>query len=108
MTQTIVELHVPLVPGSDVSGGEDDFPWIEAIEEHIAELEDAGIVELYDDGEEWRGENLFFLTGRSEAQLLAAAAEILARPGVPAGGYVTVNTPEGDMGEGRRVALPDA
>lgn len=48
----VVEIHVPLTLAPDVAEDEYAFPWIDDVEEHLAELEEEGVVEVYDDGEE--------------------------------------------------------
>ncbi len=106
MPQLLVEIHVPLVPDPNVPEGDYQYPWIDAVEDYIAELDEAGEAECYDDGEEMGGEYLFFITGRNEAQLLAAASKIAAYPAVPAGAYAVVTDDTADMGTGRRVELP--
>lgn len=106
MPRLIVEIHVPLTPITHVAEGDYEHPWIDEVEEHLAQLDAAGELEVYDDGEELSGEHLFFITGRPEEQLLPSASRVVAREGVPAGTYAVINTDDGDMGVGRRVELP--
>lgn len=104
----LVEIHVPLLHTPDFSSGgviSDPFEWIEDVETFLAEV-DGGALD-YDSGEEWVNANgdreyLFFIHNADEARLLAVAAEVARRPGVPPGAYAVVNSTDGDMGEGRR------
>jgi hypothetical protein len=111
MAQLIVEIHPPLVdslgrPADDASF-DFTFDWIEAVGDYLMALEESGGVLLYDDGEEFGDEYLFFLTGPDEQPLLAVAADVARLPGVPKGAYATVTDDEaGEMGVGRREPLP--
>lgn len=105
VSKLIVEIHVPLTPADDIADGDYEYPWIDAIEDHLYELAAADELEVYDDGEEMSGEYVFFITARPELQLLQAAFRIATREGVPAKTYAVINT-GGDMGQGRRVDLP--
>lgn len=103
----MVELHVPLTTGG--VGSDDGRPasWIAEVEEHLFDLEDRGTVEILDDGEEVDDEYLFFLTGRSEKELLSVASGLATCRGVPAGAYAIVTDDESnDVGTGKRVDLP--
>jgi hypothetical protein len=57
---TIVEIHVPLreAPGTPESCHH--FPWIDLVEDFLAEQEDA---EVHVDGEEYGESYVFFVTG---------------------------------------------
>ena len=72
--------------------------------EHLVEL-DGSRGEMYDDGEEFGDEYLFFVAGAPESDLLGLAREVAALPVVPAGAYATVTDTEADMGSGRHVDL---
>lgn len=107
MSQIVVEIHVPLIPAPAVANGDYPFPWIEELEEHLAELEEAGELEVYDDGEEIDDEYVFFITGGTEQQLLRSASRISTRDGVPARTHAVVSSDDGEeIGTGRRVDLP--
>jgi hypothetical protein len=105
-TELVVEVHIPMTPSKDVAEGEYAFPWIDDVMEYLVELEEAGEVLIYDDGEEWGDYYVFFLTGSSEADLLATAVAIAERQGVPSGVYAMVTDSEAEaFGMGRRVDL---
>lgn len=106
MTQPIVEIHVPLTPDPDVPAGEYPFPWIDDIEETLEIGADGGRYEVYDDGEELGDEYVFFITGEEEAELLAAATQVVNLAGVPDGAFAVVtDEDQQDLGTGRRVEL---
>ncbi|MDW4907373.1 hypothetical protein RB628_18940 [Streptomyces sp. ADMS] len=100
---TIVEIHVPLEEASGVPEASYAFPWIDRIEDFLADLE---VGEEYDEGEQCEGAYVFFVTGAAEADLLAVASRVAALPSVP-GGVFAVVTEEGagEIGVGRRVEL---
>ena len=102
--ELIVELHIPLTPTPGIGEDEYRFPWIHEVEDAIAELEDNDVLENHDDGEEWEGEYVFFLSGSSEDRLIAAAGRLANLDRVPAGAYAVV-TEEGAAG--RRIELND-
>jgi hypothetical protein len=105
--QLVVEIHIPLTP--DITVAEDDypFPWIEVVEDLLAEMEEAGDLEVFDDGEEIDGKYVFFITGRPEQQLLLSASRIATTDGVPEKSYAVVTTDDSEeIGRGRRVDLP--
>ncbi|MFI6483752.1 hypothetical protein ACIBH1_37905 [Nonomuraea sp. NPDC050663] len=107
MANRLVEIHVPLVPREGVPKSEYQFPWIDEIEEFLAELEESDEVEVFDDGEEWGGIYIFFITGADEAALLGAASKVGKLDGVPPGIYAMVTDDEAEeFGLGRRVGLP--
>ena len=56
----VVEIHVPLEEVPDAPEGSYLFPWIDQVEDFLAEQEAA---EVYDDGEEYDGVYVFFITG---------------------------------------------
>lgn len=97
----MVEIHVPLVPQAD----EGQFAWIDSVEEFLVGMEDEGRGEVYDDGEEFGEEYLFFVWNAPESELLAIAREVARLDGVPAGVYARVTDTDADMGEGRRIDL---
>lgn len=103
MAELLVEIHVPLTP-SGVSEGEYPFPWIDSVMEFLFEL-DGSKGEMFDDGEEFGDEYLFFVHGAPETDLIALAREVAALPGVPSGVYATVTDTDADMGGGTRVDL---
>ncbi len=106
MSELVVEVHVPLVPQPGLSADEYQFPWIETVEEFLSGLEDAGRAELFDDGEEWGDEYLFFVWQAPEPELIALARRIADLPGVPEGVYAVVTDDDSEeMGAGRRVEL---
>jgi len=107
VTEIILEIHVSL-PASEQLESPDDLAWIEMIEEHLATL--TGPVEVIDDGEEWyteagEAEYLFFIGGASEAELIRVAQDVSRLAQVPSGTYATINTPDGEMGTGRRIEI---
>jgi hypothetical protein len=107
VSQIILEIHVPL-PTSEQLEGPHELLWIEVIEEHLATL--TGPVEVFDDGEEWytesgKAEYLFFIGGASEPELIRVAQDVSHLAEVPSGTYATINTPDGDMGIGRRIEI---
>ena len=99
-----VEIHVPLVPGG--AGGSYPYPWIDRVEDFLFDLEEQGVVEVFDDGEQWGGAYIFFIAGARTPDLLAAASRVAALDGVPAGAFAMVtNERAADFGMGRRVDL---
>jgi hypothetical protein len=83
------------------------LPWIEDVEDFLADLEEQGDVEVYDDGEEDGDVYVFLITGAEERDLLAVASRLALLPGVPAGSFAVVSDDEADeFGLGRRVPLP--
>ncbi|WP_432514518.1 hypothetical protein [Kineococcus sp. SYSU DK001] len=107
MSQLVVEIHVSLTPAPTVADGDYAYPWIEEVEDHLAELEEAGDLEVHDDGEEVDGEYVFCITGGTEQQLLRCASRVVTRDGLPRGSYAVVSSDGGeDIGTGRRVGLP--
>ena len=101
MSELLVEIHVPLVP----LAGEAHLSWIDDVEELLSGVEDEGRGEVYDDGEEFGNEYLFFVWNAPESDLLGIAREVAQLSGVPAGVYARVTDTGADMGEGRRVDL---
>ncbi|MFJ4967726.1 hypothetical protein [Streptomyces sp. NPDC088755] len=53
MTTTIVEIHVPMLPTPDLPDGSSPYPWIDQVEDFLADLEDEGGIEVHDEGEEY-------------------------------------------------------
>ncbi|MFD7999589.1 hypothetical protein [Streptomyces mirabilis] len=106
MPTMVVEIHVPLLPTPHLPQGAHPFPWIEEIEDFLADLEDQGDVEVFDDGEEHRDAYAFFVTGSGAEHLLAVASRVATLPGVPAGTFAVVSDDEaGEFGRGRHVTL---
>ncbi|MER7837596.1 hypothetical protein ABTY98_17225 [Streptomyces sp. NPDC096040] len=103
----VVEIHVPLLPISDLPDGTYPFPWIEEVEDFLSDTEEQGDVKVLDDGEEDGDVYVFFVTGADEEDLLAVASRVATLPGVPAGIVAVVSDDEGEeFGLGRRVSLP--
>lgn len=102
-----VEIHVPLVPGG--AGGDHPYPWIDRVEEFLCDLEEQGMLEVFDDGEEWGETYIFFIAGAKTPVLLEAASRVAALDEVPAGAFAMVtNESAADFGMGRRVELGGA
>ncbi|MFI2351753.1 hypothetical protein ACH492_33050 [Streptomyces sp. NPDC019443] len=103
----VVEIHVPLSPSQNVPDGAYPYPWIEEVEDFLADLEDQGDVEVFDDGEEDADAYIFFVTGAGEEDLLAVASRVATLPGVPAGTFAVISDDDAEeFGLGRRVTLP--
>jgi hypothetical protein len=103
----VVEIHVPLRPTPNLPDGAYAYPWIEAVEDFLAGLEDQGEAEVFDDGEEDADAYVFFVTGAGEEDLLAVASRVATLPGVPAGTFAVISHAGAEeFGLGRRVALP--
>ncbi|XMN09256.1 hypothetical protein ACK8N7_26085 [Streptomyces griseobrunneus] len=106
MTAIIVEIHVPLRVAPDLPAGAYPFPWIDQVEDFLADLEDEDAVAVFE-GEEDGDAYVFLVTGAACEELLAVAARVAALPGVPAGAFAVVSDDEAEeFGRGRRVALP--
>ncbi len=109
MAELVVEIHVPLTLPKELEDGEYPFPWIDDVMEFLAELEDdprAGGAAMYDDGEEWEGDYVFFISGASEESLVAVARRIAQLPGVPTGTFAMVTDADAEeIGLGTRVEL---
>lgn len=102
----VVEIHVPLTPAPGLAAGDYPFPWIEDTEAFLAEIEDQGIAEVHDEGEEFDDAYVFFISGASEAALLAVAGRVAALPTAPGGVFAIVTDTDADeFGVGRRVEL---
>ncbi|MDP9794174.1 hypothetical protein J2S43_002686 [Catenuloplanes nepalensis] len=97
-----VEIHVPLRPGAS---GEPPA-WIDRIEEFLYELDEQGVIEVFDDGEEWGEVYIFFIAGAAEGRLIDVATRVATLDGVPAGVFARVTDDRAaDFGMGRRVEL---
>lgn len=105
MSELLVEIHVPLVATAGDAGDAADLSWIDDVEELLFGLEDQGRGEVYDDGEEFGDEYVFFVWNAPEIDLVGIAREVAQLGGVPAGAYARVTDTDADMGEGRRVDL---
>ncbi|MEU6076288.1 hypothetical protein [Micromonospora sp. NPDC047074] len=106
MAEALVEIHVPLLAAGGLSDDDYQFPWIEDIEDFLVDLEERGEVEVYDDGEEWEGVYIFFISGADVAALLAVASRVGKLQRVPRGAFAVVTDVDADgYGQGRRVAL---
>ncbi|MFD4576498.1 hypothetical protein ACFWNK_30225 [Streptomyces sp. NPDC058417] len=102
--EIVVEIHVPLREAAGTPEGSYPFPWIDQVEDFLAEQEAA---EVYDDGEEYGEEYVFFITGAAEEDLLAVASRAAGLAGVPSGVFAMVTSEEAEeIGLGRRVELP--
>ncbi len=107
MAEVVVEIHVPLTPVAGLGRDAYPYPWIDRIEEFLAELEEDGTVEIADDGEEFGDVYVFFLTGAGEEELLATASRAVSLDDIPDGAFAVVTDDEAlEWGLGRRVELP--
>jgi len=102
----LVEIHVPLTPAPGLAVGDYPYPWIEDTEEFLAQIEEQGIADVYEDGEEVDGAYVFFITGASEGELIAVAARVAALPTAPGGVFAMITAVDADAhGMGERVEL---
>jgi hypothetical protein len=109
VAETVVEIHVPLVSPADLPDGSYPFPWIRVVDDFLADLEQRGEIEVFDEGEEVGRAYAFFVTGAKLDDLLAVAAQVAALATVPAGAFAVVTDDEAEeMGRGRRVKLPSS
>jgi hypothetical protein len=100
----IVEIHVPLREAPGTPEGPYAFPWIDQVEDFLAEQE---VADVDDEGEEYGEAYVFFITGAAEADLLAVASRVAGVPGVPSGVFAMVTNDGAEkIGLGRRVELP--
>jgi hypothetical protein len=107
MAEVVVEIHVPLTPVAGLGRDAYPYPWIDQIEEFLAELEEDGTVEVADDGEEFGDVYVFLIAGAGEAELLATASRAVSLDDVPDGAFAMVTDDEApEWGRGRRVDLP--
>jgi hypothetical protein len=108
MPKPVVEIHVPLIAAPGLSAHEYQFPWIDEVEELLADLdEDAHGAQEFDDGEEWGDAYIFFITGSDEDAVLTVASDVAELDGVPAGAIAVVTHEDAaEFGLGRRVQLP--
>ncbi|GIF74658.1 hypothetical protein [Asanoa siamensis] len=98
----VVEIHVPMLPAPGVSERDYPYPWINDIEDFLAEEDHE-----YDDGEQVGDVYVFFATGGTEEVLLEVAARAVALPRVPRGAFAVISHDEApELGVGRRVNLP--
>ena len=67
MPEMVVEIHVPLMATPGLAGNEYPFPWIDDVQDFLANLDEQGDVQEYDDGEEDGDVYIFFITGSSES-----------------------------------------
>jgi hypothetical protein len=104
LMEIVVEIHVPLREAAGTVEGSYPFPWIDQVEDFLAEQEAA---EVYDDGEEYGEAYVFFITGAAEEDLLAVASRAAGLAGIPSGAFAMVTSDEAEeIGLGRRVELP--
>lgn len=97
-----VEIHVPLAP----SGEDGPHRWIDDIEDFLYGLDEQGVIEVFDDGEQWGSVYIFFIAGASETRMLDVAARVAALDGVPAGVSAWITDEKAaDFGMGRRVEV---
>jgi hypothetical protein len=95
---------VPLREAPGALEGSNPFPWIDLVEDFLAEQEDA---EVHDDGEEYGESYVFFVTGAAEEDLLTVASRVAGLPGIPGGTFAVITNDEAEeIGLGRRVQLP--
>ncbi|UUN30880.1 hypothetical protein KK483_34500 [Streptomyces sp. FIT100] len=119
MSTMVVEIHVPLSPAPNLPDGACPYPWIEEIEDFLADLDDHGDAAVFDDGEEHAGAYVFLITGAGEGDppedlledllddLLEVASRLAMLPGVPAGVVAFISDDEAEeFGLGRRISLP--
>ncbi|MCI4066061.1 hypothetical protein MRQ36_27350 [Micromonospora sp. R77] len=107
MPKMVVEIHIPLMADPGATDDEYRFPWIGDVQDFLADLEEQGGVQEYDDGEEDGKVYVFFITGSSESALLRVASEVATLDRVPTGAFAIVTDDEAEeLGMGRRVALP--
>src|SRR5690349_9610011 len=102
MAEVHVELHVPLTPPPDLPDGAHSYPWIDAVEGHLAEAE------VEDDGGEEVGDYYVFdVFGEDEGELLDVVSRASQIAGVPSGAFAVVRDEDSEsVGEGRRVEVP--
>jgi hypothetical protein len=106
MAEPVVEIHVPLVPRPGLSADAYPFPWIREIDDFLADLEERGETEVFDEGEEVGKVYIFLITGPDPDRLISIAAEVAARPGVPSGAFAMLTDDDAEaFGRGRRIAL---
>ncbi|MFE0508841.1 hypothetical protein [Streptomyces sp. NPDC058964] len=104
LREIVAEIHAPLREVAGTSEGSYPFPWIDQIEDFLAEQEAA---EVYDDGEEYGEAYVFFITGAAEEDLLAVDSRAAGLTGIPSGVFATVTSDEAEeIGLGRRVEQP--
>ena len=107
MPKMVVEIHVPLVAAPGLAEDEHQFPWIGDVQDFLADLDEQGDVQDFDDGEEYGDVYVFFITGTSEQALLAAASDVAKLERVPSGTFAMVTDDEAEeFGMGRGVDLP--
>lgn len=107
MPTMVVAIHVPLLQTPNLPDGAYPFPWIADVEDFLADLEEQGEVEVFDDGEEGADAYVFFLTRADEENLLTVASYVAELPGVPAAAFAVVSDNGAELfGLGRRIALP--
>ncbi|MEV0741482.1 hypothetical protein AB0I51_37395 [Streptomyces sp. NPDC050549] len=100
----VVEIHVRLREAAGTVEGSCPFPWIDQVEDFLAEQEAA---EVYDDGEEYGQAYVFFIAGAAEADLLTIASRPARPADIPSGVFAMATSDEvEDIGLGRRVELP--
>lgn len=104
LMEIVVEIHVPLREAAGTAEGSCLFPWIDQVEDFLAEQKAA---EVYDDGEEYGEAYVFFIAGAAEEDLLAVASRAAGLADVPSGVFAMVTSDEAEeIGLGRRVELP--
>lgn len=101
MSESVVEVHVPMVPTQGLATRDDQFPWMGAVEDHVGS---ASGVQMGGDAEQSGEEYLFYLSGADEDRLIEVAREIAGLSGVPSGVYAVV--PDADRTDsGLRIDL---
>lgn len=102
---SLVEIHVPLPPREGVPDGEPP-QWADVVEEFLADAEDRGELEVYDEGEDLGDAYVFLVSGAPTNVLLRFAGEVAKLPGVPSGAVAYVSDDDAEtFGLGRRVEL---
>ncbi|GAA1496239.1 hypothetical protein [Paeniglutamicibacter kerguelensis] len=117
VSDLICEVHFPLVISEDVVSGDlnERFPWVEVGEEWIEDLEDLdppGVAE-WDTSDAWSSvpggetdEYVYYLTGDTSEEMLAAARTLASLEGMPAGAYAILGVSDPlELGEGQKVQL---
>ena len=117
VSDLICEVHFPLVIAEGVVSDDPNerFPWVEVGEEWVEDLEDvdpSGVVE-WDASDAWASipggetdEYVYYLTGDTAEEMMAAARTLASLDGMPTGAYAILGVSEPlDLGEGERVQL---
>jgi hypothetical protein len=102
----VVEVHIPLTADTSIAEGENPYPWIEAVSDAVAEIEETGDAFVVEEGDEFEGSYVVVITGADESTLLNIAGRLATLPGAPTGVFAMVTDDEADeLGLGRRVDI---